>query len=101
MSQSQKIITLTANRWDARPQPFFVEDKEWQEAIALVEKRGYRPNTFSGLDRATVKPFLKELRLALAENDEATQLRLADLVHYLEGPGSLGFTMSRGFRRAC
>jgi hypothetical protein len=87
-------VKLVPKDWDQRHKPFRVEARDWRHALQLVSQ----PNFV--FDKRTVPDFLKKLRLALVEANTESRERLAGLVAFLEGAGKLGFTMSRGYRRA-
>ncbi len=93
-------ITLQPNSWDTRTKPFTLSVQQWTRAVELVEKQGYRPNTFSGLSRRDVPVFREKLRAAIEQESLTVGDRqvLAGLLAFLNGAGVGGFGLSRGFK---
>jgi hypothetical protein len=93
-------VTLQPNSWDTRTRSHTIGDREWRLAVGLVEKQGYRTNTFSGLSRRDVPVFREKLRAGIQQGSltDGDRRVLDRLLAFLGGDGVGGFGLSRGFK---
>jgi len=95
-------VTLVPPSWGAPSKPFVLEERQWQYGVQLVERSGFRPNSFSGLSRGDAAPFGRALRTALSQQEVpagADPGVLGALATFLVGPGAAGVTLSKGYKR--
>lgn len=92
-------IALTPSFFSGSPtKPFVLKESQWRVGVEMVERTGYRPNSFSGLSRGDARLFGQTLRQVLAQQEvpaEADRDALGALANFLTGPGAAGVTLSR------
>ena len=97
---NQISIRLVPNSFEGRRETFSLSEQAWKRAVLLVDKVGYRPNSFSGLDMRSAAYFAQQLRQAIAseKTPEPGVNELTGLLAFLNGAGAGGFALTRGFK---